>query len=144
MLLIKNARQVVSPHPSEVPLSGERLGDLNILSKTDIAIEDETIVEIGHNLDYPDATILDASDMVVVPGFVDPHTHMVFAGSREHELMWKLEGKSYQDILAEGGGIMRTVNLPSLSETKLHPPQLLRDRGYCDPPQNHLMYQKIV
>ena len=70
MLLIKNARQVVSPHPSEVPLSGERLGDLNILSKTDIAIEDETIVEIGHNLDYPDAIILDASDMVVVPGFV--------------------------------------------------------------------------
>ena len=65
-------------------------------------------MEIGKNLDYPDATILDASEMVVVPGFVDPHTHMVFAGSREHELIWKLEGKSYQDILAEGGGIMRT------------------------------------
>ncbi|OIR17995.1 MAG: imidazolonepropionase [Marine Group III euryarchaeote CG-Bathy1] len=129
MLLIKNARQVVSPHPSEVPLSGERLGDLNILSKTDIAIEDETIVEIGHNLDYPDAIILDASDMVVVPGFVDPHTHMVFAGSREHELMWKLEGKSYQDILAEGGGIMRTVNeTRAASEDELKEQSLKRFR----------------
>ena len=110
VLLIKNAKQVVSPPPSEVPLSGERLGNLNILSKTDIAIDDDIIVEIGRDLDYPDAIILDASEMVVVPGFVDPHTHMVFAGSREHELIWKLEGKSYQDILAEGGGIMRTVN----------------------------------
>ena len=129
MLLIKNARQVVSPHPSEVPLSGERLGDLNILSKTDIAIEDETIVEIGNNLDYPDATILDASEMVVVPGFVDPHTHMVFAGSREHELMWKLEGKSYQDILAEGGGIMRTVNeTRAASEDELKEQSLKRFR----------------
>ena len=65
MLLIKNAKQVVSPPPSEVPLSGERLGNLNILSKTDIAIDDDTIVEIGRDLDYPDAIILDASEMVV-------------------------------------------------------------------------------
>ena len=129
MLLIKNARQVVSPHPSEVPLSGDRLGDLNILSKTDIAIENETILEVGQNLDYPDATILDASGMVVVPGFVDPHTHMIFAGSREHELMWKLEGKSYQDILAEGGGIMRTVNeTRAASEDELKKQSLQRFR----------------
>ena len=129
VLLIKNARQVVSPPPSEVPVSGERLGELNILSKADIAIDDDTIVAVGRDLNYPDATVLDASEMVVVPGFVDPHTHLVFAGSREHELIWKLEGKSYQDILSEGGGIMRTVNeTRAASEDELRKQSLQRFR----------------
>ncbi|UCE92182.1 MAG: imidazolonepropionase [Methanobacteriota archaeon] len=51
----------------------------------------------------------DASGKVVMPGFVDPHTHVVFAGSRESELRMKIDGKDYLDILREGGGILRTV-----------------------------------
>ena len=119
----------MSPPPSEVPLSGERLGDLTVLSKADIAIVDDIIVAVGRDLNYPDAAVLDASEMVVVPGFVDSHTHIVFAGSREHELIWKLEGKSYQDILAEGGGIMRTVNeTRAASEDELKKQSLQRFR----------------
>ncbi|WP_255171609.1 imidazolonepropionase [Natrononativus amylolyticus] len=54
-------------------------------------------------------TAVDASGKAVVPGFVDPHTHAVFAGDRSDEFEAKLRGKTYQEILAEGGGILRTV-----------------------------------
>ena len=52
---------------------------------------------------------LDASGKVVMPGLVDPHTHLVFSGSRESELQLKIKGKTYKEIMAEGGGILRTV-----------------------------------
>ena len=52
---------------------------------------------------------VDAQGGLVTPGFVDPHTHLVFAGSREDELERKLGGESYTDILRSGGGILRTV-----------------------------------
>lgn len=55
------------------------------------------------------ATAIDAGGNAVLPGFVDPHTHAVFAGDRSDEFEAKLRGKEYQEILAEGGGILRTV-----------------------------------
>ena len=57
----------------------------------------------------PGATRIDASGAVVVPGFVDAHTHIVYAGDRRHELQRRLAGATYADIAAEGGGILRTV-----------------------------------
>ncbi len=57
----------------------------------------------------PDAHIINATGKVVLPGLVDPHTHLVFAGSREHEFIQRAEGRSYMDILASGGGILSTV-----------------------------------
>jgi imidazolonepropionase len=54
-------------------------------------------------------TAIDATGKTLLPGYVDPHTHAVFAGDRADEFTAKLRGKSYQEIMAEGGGILRTV-----------------------------------
>ncbi len=59
--------------------------------------------------DYEVANTLDAGGRLVTPGLVDPHTHLVWAGDRAAEFEQRLEGASYQQIMAEGGGINRTV-----------------------------------
>jgi imidazolonepropionase len=58
----------------------------------------------------PDAVILDVTGHTVVPGFVDPHTHVVFAGDRRDELGRRLAGATYAEIAAQGGGILKTVH----------------------------------
>ena len=81
-----------------------------------VAVVDGAIAAVGPTdevvREYPPQNAdraYDASGRAVVPGFVDPHTHAVFAGDRSDEFEAKLRGASYQEILAEGGGILRTV-----------------------------------
>ncbi|KAA9396873.1 imidazolonepropionase [Haloarcula sp. CBA1130] len=81
-----------------------------------VAIVDGTVAAVGPTpevtAEYPPESAshaVDADGQAVVPGFVDPHTHALFAGDRSDEFAAKLRGKSYQDILADGGGILRTV-----------------------------------
>lgn len=67
--------------------------DLGIIKNGAVAIKDGTIVDVGRNITskYRADVSIDASNKVVMPGFVDSHTHLVFAGSRA-ELLWKKEG----------------------------------------------------
>jgi imidazolonepropionase len=81
-----------------------------------VAVVDGEVAAVGDSADvtreYPPEnaeTAIDASGKTVIPGFVDPHTHALFAGDRSDEFAKKLRGKPYQEILAEGGGILRTV-----------------------------------
>jgi imidazolonepropionase len=81
-----------------------------------VAVVDAAVAAVGETdavtREYPVENAehtYDASGQAVVPGFVDPHTHAVFAGDRSDEFEAKLRGQSYQDILADGGGILRTV-----------------------------------
>lgn len=81
-----------------------------------LAIVDGKVAAVGRTEtvteSYPPENareVVDASGRAVLPGFVDPHTHALFAGDRSDEFAAKLRGKRYQDILAEGGGILRTV-----------------------------------
>jgi len=83
--------------------------NLGIMKNGSIAIQDGRIVDVGQNLRYKAETVIDASGKLVMPGFVDPHTHVVFAGSREFELGFKLAGVPYMEILRRGGGIFYTV-----------------------------------
>ena len=109
MYILRGASEVVTAKPTLKPLSGEAMGIVDRRANTDVLIEGDKIVKVSKNIGAPGAEIIDVTGKVIVPGFVDPHTHLVWAGSREHELEWKLEGKTYQDILANGGGILRTV-----------------------------------
>ena len=109
MLLLRGAIEVVTPKPTSIPLVGEAMGQVVRHPHADVLIDGNQIVEVGQNLDPSNSKVIDVSGKVIVPGFVDPHTHLVWSGSREHELEWKLEGRTYQEILADGGGILRTV-----------------------------------
>jgi len=95
--------------------------NLGIMKNGSIAIQDGRIVDVGRNLRYKAETVIDASGKLVMPGFVDPHTHVVFAGSREFELDLKLAGVPYMEILRRGGGIFYTVE----KTRKASPAQLL-------------------
>ena len=125
--LLRGALEVVTPRPTLKPFHGDAMGIVDRRANTDILIENDKIIKVAKHIEAPEAEIIDVTGKVIVPGFVDPHTHLVWAGSREHELEWKLKGKSYQEILANGGGILRTVKeTRSISEDELREQTLKR------------------
>jgi imidazolonepropionase len=98
------------------PRTGAPMRELETLGDAAVAASEGRIVWVGPDgaLDAsvslaPDAPVLDAGGAAVVPGFVDPHTHLVFAGDRDDELRRRLAGVSYKEIAASGGGIVRSV-----------------------------------
>ncbi len=108
-----NAGQLLTLDGPPGPRTAEAMGDLGLLPSGAVLVEGGRIVAVGPSEDVVpeagDAEVLDARGHVVMPGFVDPHTHAAFVGSRAGELADKLAGKSYAQIAAEGGGIRRTV-----------------------------------
>ncbi|KYK23354.1 imidazolonepropionase [Thermoplasmatales archaeon SG8-52-4] len=109
-ILIKNANEILTLKGPIRPRKKEEMNHLSIINNSSIAINKGIIIDIGKNLNYKAKKTIDAKEKTVMPGFVDPHTHLVFAGSREFELDWKLKGLTYMDILKKGGGIVYTVN----------------------------------
>ena len=115
-LLVKNIKQLVTVASGGKPWkTGVEMRDLDVRENSSVLIENGTIRAIGSAKDLEkktvrDAEILDASDRVALPGFVDSHTHLVFAGTRENEFAMRAEGRSYQEIAEQGGGILSTVN----------------------------------
>ncbi|MFZ5910041.1 MAG: imidazolonepropionase [Chloroflexota bacterium] len=95
------------------PQRGRALGTLGIIENGAVLVRDEKIVAVGPTDElraaYPGEPGLDASGCVVMPGFVDPHTHLIWGGDRAREFEMRLEGAKYLDILAAGGGILSTV-----------------------------------
>jgi len=109
-ILLENANELITLKGSNKPRTKKEMSNLGIIKNGSIAVKDGIIIEIGKNLKYKAKQTIDATGKTVLPGFVDPHTHLVFAGSRESELDMKLKGLSYMDILKKGGGIFYTVN----------------------------------
>lgn len=116
-LIIKNAAQVVTSRGgSKGPLSGRSQGEITVIENGAVAICEDKIISVGTVEEVEgkividsQTRVIDADGMVVLPGLVDPHTHVVFGGSRENELSLKLEGVPYLEILARGGGILSSV-----------------------------------
>jgi imidazolonepropionase len=110
-LLIHNTSQLLTL--AGAPQRGEDLGHLGMLPDGAVLIEDEHIAAVGLSEDllrrYPHTPHLDAAGKAVLPGLVDPHTHLVWAGDRTTEFEMRLQGKTYMEIMAAGGGITSTV-----------------------------------
>jgi imidazolonepropionase len=114
-LLIANANELVTLRGgSKKPLIGKQVEELGIIKDGAVAVKDGRILAVGKTGDvskqFRAEETIDAAGRLVVPGFVDPHTHLVFAGSREDEFELRLKGVSYMEILRKGGGILKTVN----------------------------------
>ena len=100
---------------------GSSLGQLGIIPDGAVLMKDGRIRDVGATDDllpkYPDADTLDAENHVVMPGFVDPHTHLLWAGDRAGEFTMRLQGKTYMEILEAGGGILSTVKATIAAST---------------------------
>jgi imidazolonepropionase len=112
-LLIEGAAVVATPLGTKA-LFGPNQGALELLGETVVRCEGPRIVFVGtareHDRQFRrPGTVLDATRGTVIPGFVDPHTHLPFAGYREGEFDRRLAGESYAQIAASGGGIVATV-----------------------------------
>jgi imidazolonepropionase len=110
-MLIHSASQLLTLAGG--PQRGHVLGQLGILENGAVLVRDATILAVGSSEEllraYPDEARLDAQGCAVLPGFVDPHTHVIWAGDRAAEFEMKMAGAKYMEILAAGGGILSTV-----------------------------------
>lgn len=98
------------------PRTGVALRDLGLVRNAAVAAVGDRIVFVGPEVDLaagvrtgPNTMELDARGAAVIPGFVDAHTHLAFAGDRDEEIRARLAGATYEEIAAQGGGIVRTV-----------------------------------
>lgn len=111
-LLLVNAAQVVTC-AGPGPKRGESLADVWLIEHGAVAVDEGKIVAVGATAPlqkrFRGRTCLDVAGKVICPGFVDCHTHLVFAGDRIDEFERKLAGASYRELLAAGGGILSTM-----------------------------------
>jgi imidazolonepropionase len=112
-LLIKNIKGLVQVRDGvTVPVAGKAMADLPVMSDAYLLIRDGFIRDFGPMHSRPAEQVpneLDAAGSFVFPSFVDSHTHLVFAASREEEFVMKIKGASYADIAAKGGGILNSA-----------------------------------
>lgn len=127
-VFIKNIKGLVGIHDPDIRiLRGAEMKHLPVLENAWIALEDGLIADFGQMTDWPgitdwrDLDVIDASGKFVFPSWVDSHTHIVFAGSREGEFADRIAGLTYEEIAARGGGILNSVaRLRAASEDELY------------------------
>ena len=114
-LLIKNIGQLVTMS-GPVPRTGEAMNNLGLIANGGLAAAGDEILAVGTSDEVQGKVplsegcqVIDAAGRVVTPGFIDPHTHPVFARTREGEFEMRAQGKSYMEIAQSGGGIRSSV-----------------------------------
>lgn len=123
--LLINIHQLLQIREPEVSfVAGGEMRDLPLIQNAWLLIDKDQIADFGPMETAPlNATknIIDCTDRVVMPTYCDSHTHIVYAGERVDEFVQRLEGKSYQEIAALGGGILNSAaRLDKTSEKQLY------------------------
>jgi imidazolonepropionase len=112
-LLIRDLEQLATPRGLEAPLRGPALGDVEVLERAYVLCEAGRIAAVGRMADLGalrgDVEEVDGRGRCAVPGLVDCHTHVCFAGDRVEEFALRAAGASYEELHAAGGGILATV-----------------------------------
>lgn len=131
-LLVTNIATLVCDRLARPRLQGREMGELEMLDDAYLMADDGEVSEFGLMADLPtegiraDVTI-DAKGGMVLPSWCDPHTHIVYAGSREGEFVDKIRGLSYAEIARRGGGILNSADLlHSLTEDELYEQSMVR------------------
>lgn len=118
LLYIKNAAEIITVKGhSDVPAKKEAMNEIGIIENGSVLSENGTIIAVGTDAEISkeyaakitDAEVIDATGRIVTPGLVDPHTHIVYAGTRENEYAMRLQGQTYMEIMNAGGGIHATT-----------------------------------
>jgi imidazolonepropionase len=113
LTVLHHAAQLVGvAAPGDLRKRGPALRDAGLIADGSVVLDGERIAWLGPAADLPPlpgADVLDVSGKVVLPGLIDSHTHLIFASSREDEFEQRLQGLTYQEISARGGGILSTV-----------------------------------
>lgn len=130
-ILITNIKGLAQVRDSTLTvLSGSAMADLPVIEEAFLAISDGKIADYGEMQSLPNVTadrVIDAKGRFVFPSFVDSHTHLIFAASREEEFVMKIKGASYAEIAASGGGILNSAQkLQHMSEDELFERSLAR------------------
>ncbi len=111
--LLYNARQILTCKPqNNFYKRGSELSDPGLIENSSIILKDDKIIKLTpeKKLNFNDFDeVIDCTSKVIIPGLIDCHTHLVFAGSRADEFEMRVEGKTYEEIAQKGGGIAKTV-----------------------------------
>lgn len=124
-LLFKNIKQLVQVREEMLkPLKGSEMKELPVIDDSWLLIEDEKIADFGKMSQIPrfeEVQIVDASGKILLPGWIDSHTHLVYAGNREQEFIDRINGLTYEEIAEKGGGILNSAKkLQETSEDELY------------------------
>lgn len=118
LLYIKNASQLITVKGhSDQPAKKEKMREIGVIEGGSVLAENGKIIAVGtdeeiqkeHAAKVKEAEVIDATGKIVTPGLIDPHTHIVHAGTRENEYAMRLQGKTYMEIMNAGGGIHATT-----------------------------------
>ena len=128
-LIITNAR-IVTPL-GNTARKGKAMGELLTIPCGTVEVTNGVITYVGENrAELPKGyQVLDAQGKVLLPGFVDSHTHLVFGGYRPEEFMWRMRGDSYMSIMERGGGIVNTMKA---TRAATHEELKTKAEGYID------------
>jgi imidazolonepropionase len=132
-ILFINIAQLINVRQTNEQLRGAALAQLPTMEDAYLLVEDGLIADFGYmyeleiNIPHLPKNVQDVSGQMVIPTWCDSHTHIVFAGSRENEFVDKINGLSYAEIAAKGGGILNSAHkLNETSEDELYENALAR------------------